>query len=272
MKLAVATLAAAATAIAVAPSPRSGSTSLAPWPEPVVRAAALGRTYAGADIAWMKTVQLIGDVNQERRGYPSLDEWVDLTTRLDPRFDLPYFFGAVLLVTDDARAPHVDALLARGEEAMPEFFSLAMFRGFLAYFGRLDAKTAAEHYRRAAAKPQAPGWLKLFADRIEREEDSCDGVMRRLAQVSDEASGAQGRALASSQGKVLVHCLKTRLERAAAAWRVRRGGGVPTVADVARDGLIEDPVPAPPGMCWSLDEDQKASLAPCPAGTAEVRP
>lgn len=264
MKLVVLAFAFILAAIVAAPGPgRQESTTLA-WSEPVVRAASLGRPHAAADIVWMKTVQLIGDAREEQRGYPSLDEWVDLTSRLDPRFDLPYFFGVVLLITDDERAPRVDEILARGEAAMPDVFSFPMFRGFLAYFGRLDARAAAVHFRRAAALPGGPAYLAPFAERLEREDDTCGAVLRDLRQVSQATGGTQGKALDASREKVLLHCLETRIEQAANAWRVRNAQRVPTLEDLVNDGAIDPQLPAPPGLCWSLDPSQNASLAPCP--------
>lgn len=265
MKLLVLALAFIAAAVVAAPGPARHESSTQVWSEPVVRAASLGRPHAAADIVWMKTVQLIGDAREERRGYPSLDEWVDLASRLDPRFDLPYFFGVVLLVTDDERAPRVDEILARGEAALPDVFSLPMFRGFLAYFGRLDPRAAAAHFRRAAALPGSPAYLVRFAARLEREEDTCSALLRDLREVSRATGGTQGKALDDSREKVLIHCLETRIERAANAWRVRNAQRVPTLEDLVKDGAIDPQLPAPPGLCWSLDPSQNASLAPCPS-------
>jgi hypothetical protein len=151
MPLLLAALMLAAVAYATAPDNRaSDDLDPTPWPPAAVRVAALGRSSAAADVAWLKTVQLLGSDAQAAAGYPELEKWIDLITTLDPRFEEPYFFGATLLVTDPERAPQIDALLERGEQVFPGLFHFAMLRGFLAQFGLLDATKASEHYRRAS--------------------------------------------------------------------------------------------------------------------------
>jgi hypothetical protein len=257
-------LAALVLAVWLAPLDRARPSAPTAWPEPIVRAAALGRTYAAADVAWLQTVQIVGSGAAEQGGFQGLDDWVDLATTLDPRFDLPYYFGAILLVTDEARADRVDALLARGEAAMPDQFQLPMYRGFLSYFGRLDLQGAAEHYQRAAKKPGAPAYLARFAARLATEEETCGSVMRDLREVSDAAGGDQRQALQTSSGKVLLNCIQTRIERVANAWRVKHERK-PTLEDLVSQGLLdaEELAIRPPGLCWALDDLQKASLVPC---------
>lgn len=268
MRAVIIALLGACLATGLAPPVGSEESSSTPWTEGIVRVAGLGRTRATADIVWMRMVQLIGSPRMEQAGYPDLDGWLDLTSRLDPTFLVPYFFGAILLVTDDARAARVDGILARGEAAAPDVFSLPMYRGFLAYFGRLDRAAAAAHYGRAANKPNAPPYLGPFSERLRRDEGTCANAQRDLQEVASSSDANLGSFLANARGKLLIHCLKARIETAATSWRVKNDNRAPTMEDLFASGLLERPQPAPAGSCWQLDEAQKASLVPCPAEAA----
>ena len=96
MRLLMLAFALAVTAAASAPRLREAPTDERAWPVTAVRTASLGRPLAAAELAWLKTIQLIGSADYERRGFPTLDDWLDVITSLDPSFDDPYLLGATL--------------------------------------------------------------------------------------------------------------------------------------------------------------------------------
>ena len=222
------------------------------WPLPAMKAAALGRPFAAANVAWLKTIQLIGSADYERRGFPTLDGWLEVITSLDPSFEDPYFLGATLLVTDSSRTLAVERLLARGEAAAPDVFSFALMRGFVAQFGALDPQAAAAHYRRAAAMKNAPSYLTAHAERLERERVGCANVFDDLSRVS-VSPAAQAASLERS-GAIFEHCVAGMIRRAAVQYRMQTGRPA-TVAALVKEGTIEDP-PRPPGRCWTIEHDR----------------
>jgi hypothetical protein len=236
-----------------------------PWPPAIARAAALGRTHAAANVAWLKTVQLLGSDSYAAADYPHLEQWIDVITRLDPAFEEPYFFGAALLVTDSKRAPSIDALLQRGEGSFPTVFAFPMMRGFLAQFGLFDAASAAKHYQRAAALPNAPAYLAKHAERLAKEGASCGTILADLKQLTAGASSAQAQTIAEQRFSILEHCLAGLIHRTSVSLRLsgktKSPTGFPTLAEVEAE--LGGPVPHPPDRCWVLDLD-KAKLAPCP--------
>lgn len=263
--LPVAIASAAVACAQLSPDPPKRVDEGSPWSLPVTRAAALGRTQAAADVTWMRTVQLIGAPGAQARGYPQLEGWADAVTALDPSFEHPYYFATVLLVTDPDRAPKIDMILQRGESALPNQFQLSMYRGFLAHFGHLDLRRAAELYRTAAAKPRAPAFLHALAEKLEQHLGTCGSLLDDLRAFSTTTGGARRHALDAVDAKVFERCTQLRLEQAAAAWRARHDGRAPSLEDLVADGLVEGEPPAPPGRCWRLDDRQKAALTECPA-------
>ncbi len=252
-----------AIAVAVAPAALPERADGRPPPEVLSRAVALGRSHAAADLAWLGTVQLMGDPQQEAARWPGLEDWIDLTTRLDPGFETPYHYGALLLVGDLQRADAADALLARGQQALPARFSLPAMRGFIAYFTRLDPARAAVHYREAARLPGAPQFLAVFAQRLEHQGHTCPDVLRNLTALASVSDPRERAALLAGRERMMLGCVEGQLRGAAAAFRTRLGRDG-TLDQVRAEGLLVDEPWAPPGQCWTL-EYGRPKLLPCPA-------
>lgn len=233
-----------------------------PPPEAIGRAAALGRSYAAADVTWLRTVQLMGDPVLERARWPHLEEWVDLTTRFDPSFATPYHFGALLLVGDPSRAKVADRLLARGEEAQPTSFSLPAMRGFIAYFSQLDPATAAVHYHRAARLPGAPPFFEAFARRLEHQGHTCAQMLRDLNSLAAGETAEKRRALLAGREQIVLGCVEGQLKNAASAYRTRHGSNG-SLDELRAAGLLTEEPFAPPGRCWQV-AGGRPSLMSCP--------
>lgn len=253
-------------AVWLAPTSQAARPEERPPPEAVSRVAALGRSYAAADVMWLTTVQLMGDPRAEAKRWPGLEDWIDLTTRLDPTFETPYYYGALLLVGEPERAAKADLLLARGQRALPTSFSLPAMRGFIAYFTLLDPAQAAVHYREAAALPGAPPFLEAFARRLEHQGHTCREMLRNLAALAAEADPHRRAALLAGREAMLLGCVEGQLKAAASAFRTRKGRDG-TLEEVRAAGLITDEPWAPSGKCWRL-ESGRPFLEPCSAQEA----
>ncbi|MCC7070097.1 MAG: hypothetical protein IT383_02175 [Deltaproteobacteria bacterium] len=259
-----AVLAAVALGVAVwlSPSALPPAPDERPPPEAISRAVALGRPYAAADAAWLRTVQLIGNPTKEAARWPGLEDWVDLTTRLDPRFEAPYHFGALLLVGDPARAPAADRMLERGQRALPESFSLPAMRGFIAYFTMLDPASAAEHYHEAARLPGAPPYLEQFAKRLEHQGHTCAAMLRDLTGLAAHQDAHKRAAFLAGRDRMLLGCVEGQLRAAAGAFRTRTGRDG-SLDELRGAGLLADEPWAPEGQCWRVDSGRPL-LEPCP--------
>jgi hypothetical protein len=264
MKTVLALVAAISVVVVADPVLSTTEVDARPWPQPVIRVAALGRTHAAADVLWLKTVQIVGGDQRATAGvpFPFLEQWIDVITQLDPSFEDPYYVGAALLVTDDKRTDAVDALLGRAEQNFPLDATYPMLRGFLHQFGKLDPGTAAQYYRRAASKAGAPTFLAAHAARLELESHDCSHVLSDLAQLS-AASSPSLRALFQARGTddLLERCVAGMIRRAAVRYRLQNNKAA-TLEALISAGSIAAP-PSPPGRCWHIKDDV-ASLGPCP--------
>jgi len=94
--------------------------------------------------------------------YDLLFPLLDLTTSLDPRFNIAYRFGSIFLTEPPPGGPGrgdlAITLLKKGLRLQPTRWEFAQDIGFVYYRAR-DYTAAADWFQRAAQIPGAPGWL-----------------------------------------------------------------------------------------------------------------
>ena len=139
-----------------------------------------------ADVYWIRSIQYYGGTRQRvdevsgRYGmvaeppaslaadaFPVLYPLLDITTTLDPQFNIAYRFGAVFLAEPYPRgADRPDlavALLEKGLRERPDKWQYLQDIGFVYYWFRHDYLAAAQWFQKAADVPGAPWWLRSLA-------------------------------------------------------------------------------------------------------------
>jgi tetratricopeptide (TPR) repeat protein len=139
-----------------------------------------------ADVYWIRAIQYYGGTRQRidavgarqamvaeppaslaADAFPLLFPLLDITTTLDPRFNIAYRFGSVFLAEPYPRgADRPDlaiALLEKGLRERPDRWQYLQDIGFVYYWFRRDYITAASWFRKAADVPGAPSWLGPLA-------------------------------------------------------------------------------------------------------------
>jgi len=161
-----------------------------------VSRAALGFDAILADIYWIRSIQHFGGTRRAQDGdksYRLLYPLLDLTTTLDPHFNIAYRFGALFLSeappAGPGRADLALALLERGLAADPKRWQYAQDAGFVHYWYRQDYQSAAEWYDRASRIEGAPWWLRSMAASTLAEggdRQSSRQMWRQLYETSDD--------------------------------------------------------------------------------------
>lgn len=136
-----------------------------------VKRLVLGFDALAADVYWIRTIQHYGRQRLSRapgeRDYSVLHPLLDLTTSLDPYFDIAYRFGAIFLSERQPGGPGrpdlAEALLMKGIAAQPDKWQFYHDIGFIYYWTLGDPETAAAWFRRGADRPNAPTWLAPIA-------------------------------------------------------------------------------------------------------------
>lgn len=123
-----------------------------------------------ADVYWIRTLQHFGGdrLSVERSGrYVLLYPLLDLTTTLDPRFNIAYRFGAIFLSEawpgGPGRPDQAVSLLRKGIANDPSKWQYMQDAGFVYYWALGDFKNAAAWFQRASRVPGAPSWLAPLA-------------------------------------------------------------------------------------------------------------
>lgn len=235
-----------------------------------------------ADVYWMRSIQHYG---RDRRSKRTTDRFellyplLDLTTTLDPQFNVAYRFGAVFLASDPpdgpARADQAIRLLEKGLSRNPTRWQYTLDAGFVHYWYTGDYQQAATWFERAASMPKAPDWILPLAALTRAEGGDRADARRMLAELmsSDQSylKAAAERALAQLQAldaidhlKTLVGLFRSTTGRSPSGWDdLIRAGMLPGLpADPARFVFRYDPATE------TITISPESSLLPLPRGLA----
>ena len=138
-------------------------------PEAVKRLA-VGFDALAADLYWIRAIQHFGGQRLAAAGtqdYSLLYPLLDITTTLDPWFNIAYRFGAIFLSErypgGPGRPDQAVALLRKGIAAQPGKWQYYHDIAFVYYWHLRDYQSAATWFHRASEQPNAPNWLAPMA-------------------------------------------------------------------------------------------------------------
>ena len=230
-----------------------------------------------ADIYWIRAVQHYGGTrlsNDPKAGYDLLYPLLDLTTSLDPRFNVAYLFGSLFLAGPPPGGPGrpdlAIALLEKGLRAEPQEWEFAQAIGFVHYWWRQDYPEAAAWFQRAAEMPGGPFWLKSMAAVTLAEggrRDSSRQLWQELARSEFEMFRNEGqRRLQQLDAMDQVD----QLQAAADAFQRQVGRQVADWDDLRRAGYLRGSPVDPTGAPYRIESgrvtlDPASRLYPLPA-------
>jgi len=136
----------------------------------LMRRLTLGFNTIWADVYWIRTVQYFGGTRlakNPQKSYERLYPLLDITTTLDPRFNIAYRLGAILLSEGSSNGTgntgQAIALLEKGMREMPEKWQYPLDAGFIVYWWGRDPAAAAQWFLKAESRPGAPNWIRPVA-------------------------------------------------------------------------------------------------------------
>lgn len=147
-----------------------------------LRRLSIGFSALAADLYWIRAIQYYGGVklslqnaprppvrpgDPPHEAYPLLYPLLDLTTSLDPRFNIAYRFGSIFLAElypgGASRPDLAIALLEKGLAARPDKWEYMQDIGFVHYWWRHDYHSAATWFDKASKVEGAPWFLRSLA-------------------------------------------------------------------------------------------------------------
>jgi hypothetical protein len=221
-----------------------------------------------ADLYWTRSVQHYGGTKlstDPRKKYDLLYPLLDLTTSLDPRFNIAYHFGATFLAEPfpggPGRPDQAIALLKKGLRAQPDHWEFAQAIGFVYYWWLADYRTASEWFRRASTMPRAPNWMAPLAAVTFAQGGSLDSSRMLWQQIARTAEQDWLRS-AAQRGLRQLDAMDqlTALDRVASAYAERIGTPPTTWSDLARAGYLRGTPVDPVGVPYALTADGHVDL------------
>jgi len=243
------------------------------------RRAALSFHALLADIYWIRTVQHYGGTKLStaaNKQYDVLYPLLDLTTSLDPYFDVAYKFGAVFLAEEypsgAGRPDQAIAILQKGLQAQPDKWQLAQELGFVYYWWLADYDAAAMWFNRAADMTRAPDWLRPLAAVTLAEGGNRSSSRVLWTEIARSADADWLRDQATFRLKQLDALDGIDfIERIVQQYRARTGMFPTSWAEMIRAGFLRSVPPDPSGTPFRLDPstgtvslDPSSSLNPLP--------
>ena len=247
-------------------------------PKSAVRLALEYRALA-ADLYWIRALQYFGGIQRAhkegrpvpqapgRSEYDQLFPLLDLTTALDPSFNLAYRFGAIFLSEAPPAGPGrpdlAIQLLRKGLAQRPDKWEYMQDIGFVHYWWDHDYEAAAKAFQQASEIPGAPWWLgSLAATTLAQGGDRRSSrtmwlALRETTEI-DWLKGSAERALLQLQALDQMDALQPYIDR----YR-QRTGEIPTswnaviAANVGIRGLPHDPS----GTAYELSPEGRVQVS-----------
>lgn len=222
-----------------------------------------------SDVYWIRAIQLYGDTRLGRatdRTFSQLYPLLDLTTTLDPYFDVAYNFGALFLAEKPPGGPGrpdlAITLLEKGIEKQPDDWRLYQAAGFVHYWSYRDYATAANWFDRAARLPGAPTWMQPLAAVTLAEggnRASSRLLWRQILQTATDDWFQREAARRLRQLDAMDQI--EQLQQVVDAFGAKNGRPPASWAELARGGYVRGNIVDPNGQPYRLD-GTKVDLEP----------
>jgi hypothetical protein len=230
-----------------------------------------------ADIYWIRAVQHYGSTRLSTdpdKRYDLLFPLLDLTTSLDDRFNIAYYYGSTFLAETPPGGPGrpdlAIALLEKGLQAQPEKWEFAQWIGFVHYWWRQDYQQAAAWFSRAAEFPGAPIWMAPLAASTLTEGGSRQAsrfIWEEIARTAEDEWFRNEARRRLQQLDAMDHL--DQLRTAAARFTEQRGAPPADWSELRAAGYLKGTPVDPTGTPYRLDAgvvtlDRSSRLWPLP--------
>lgn len=147
----------------------------------------LGYHHLGADILWLRTLQVLGKTANTSKEYDWLYHALDVITTLDPQYDYIYRIAGITM-TELANQPELsNRLLEKGLLALPDKWAIPYMMTYNYYFYVGDVEQAAHYARLAAQVPGGPPWLLNMATQMSAHAGHPEFALNFLRSMHQQA-------------------------------------------------------------------------------------
>lgn len=211
-----------------------------------------------ADIAWLQAVQVAGNPRMTPTEYDRLYALLNVEADLDPKFEMPYLLGGLVLGESTPHARKALHVLGRGKEQYPADWRFPFYMGFTHYFSFGDAVAGGEAMAEAARLPGSPAYLPGLASRMLTEAREPEAALKLLAPIVRQESDPARRAVLERRVReVTVERDLQALERAVNSYREKMGTVPRQLSDLVRAGIVSGIPTEPNGGRYLMEPGGK---------------
>ena len=211
-----------------------------------------------ADIVWLEAIQVAGNKRLTPGDYARLHDLLNVVANFDPKFEIPYLLGGLVLGESPDHAREALAILERGKTNRPADWRFPFYIGFTRYFSLGDPRGGGEAMGEAARLPGSPAYLPGLAARMMSEAREPEAALSLLdAIVRQESDPARRSVLERRVREVVVERDLQILERGMERYRGKTGSYPAELNDLVREGILAAVPQEPNGGRYLLEEGGK---------------
>lgn len=219
-----------------------------------LKPALLGYHHLGADVLWLKLVQVIGKRHNTMEDYEWMAHALDVITTLDPQYAYAYYAGGVILGDLANRPDLANRLLSRGHAENPTVWNIPFLLGYNYYFLLADPDRGAYYTMRAAALPGRPAYLPGLATRMAAEAGKPETALAFLeARLQETTDPEMKKFFETRMKEVMIERDIRQLEQAVRQYYARFGHYPATLRALVQVGILMGLPPEPFGGEYRYD-------------------
>jgi hypothetical protein len=192
-----------------------------------------------ADVVWLEAVQVAGNLKMTPGDYDRLHGLLNVVANFDPKFEIPYLLGGLVLGESPDHAQEALEVLERGKTNHPSNWQFPFYIGFTHYFSRGDGIAGGKAMGEAARLPGSPAYLPGLASRMLAEAREPESALKLLEPIVRQESDPARRAVLERRiREVTVERDIQEMEMAVEAYRGKMGVPPRDLSDLVRAGIV----------------------------------
>jgi len=207
-----------------------------------------------ADVVWLQAVQVAGGRKLTPTEYDRLYVLLNVEADLDPKFEMPYFLGGLVLGESPLHVRDALRVFERGKVTHPADWRFPFYMGFTHYFSLGDGLAGGGAMAEAARLPGSPAYLTGLASRMLTEAREPEAALALLETITRQENDPVRRSVLERRVReVTVERDLMALERAVERYREKAGVAPENLSALVKEGILEGIPPEPNGGSYVID-------------------
>lgn len=220
----------------------------------IVKVVNFGLHNAAADFAWLSAIQYFG--GGSKSNYAKLDDFLSLSTDLDPKFAYPYAFGSLVLPSINQTDRAIELAKKGIAEATPDW-RIPYFLATTYHIDKKDSKNASYYFDVAARTKGVPEGIKRVAATYGSRPDIREQTKQIWLGIYESSSDEIVKERAKNY--VIHYEILSFLEEAAKQYQ-KRYQKIPETPEEMIPSILKNIPEDPFGLQFKFDETGRAVI------------